>query len=191
MVELPPEELHETTGYILQAAYAMDALLHDLNTILSARSTLNEKMTVFSLSDIIALLRTTLKTEIEESSATIQVQIEKEANKLTSIKSYIQSAMFNLLSNAIKYRSPHRLPIIEIKVAKKNDHTVISVTDNGIGIDLQTHGHRLFGLYSRLNTDREGKGLGLYMTKTQIESLNGSLDVESEEGKGTTFTITL
>lgn len=190
-VELPPEELHETTGYILQAAYAMDALLHDLNTILSARSTLNEKMTVFSLSDIIALLRTTLKTEIEESSATIQVQIEKEANKLTSIKSYIQSAMFNLLSNAIKYRSPHRLPIIEIKVAKKNDHTVISVTDNGIGIDLQTHGHRLFGLYSRLNTDREGKGLGLYMTKTQIESLNGSLDVESEEGKGTTFTITL
>lgn len=189
--EMPPEELHETTSYILQAAYAMDDLLHDLNTILSARSTMNEKMETFSLNDIIASVCINLKNEIEESNTTINTQVDKDADKLTSIKSYIQSAVFNLVSNAIKYRSSGRLPVVTIKVSKKDAHTVISVSDNGMGINLEAHHQRLFVLYSRLHTDREGKGLGLYMTKTQIESLNGSLEVQSEEGKGTTFTIIL
>jgi PAS domain S-box-containing protein len=186
-----PEELLQTTGYILQAALAMDTVLHDLNTILSARSTLNEKMEVFSLADIVDSVCINLKNEIIASGTTIDTYVDPAADQITSIKSYIHSAVFNLVSNAIKYRSPYRLPAITISASEKDGCIVISVADNGVGIDLQRHGHRLFELYGRLRNDQEGKGLGLYMTKAQIGSLNGNLEVESEEGKGTTFTITL
>jgi PAS domain S-box-containing protein len=189
--DMPPAELPETTGYILQAAHAMDDLLRDLNTVLSVRSTLNEKMETFSLSATITAVCVNLQNEIEESSTRIDVQVDPQADKLTSIKSYIQSALFNLVSNSIKYRSTERSPIIVIKVFRKNESTVISIEDNGLGIDLRAHKDRLFLLYSRLHYDREGKGLGLYMTKTQVESLNGSIEVKSEEGTGTTFTITI
>ncbi len=75
--------------------------------------------------------------------------------------------------------------------ASIDDYTVISVSDNGIGIDMEVNSDKIFGLYSRINMDYEGKGLGLYMTKTQIEALGGSITVESKLGTGTTFTIML
>ena len=103
----------------------------------------------------------------------------------------MQSALFNLLSDAIKYRSPDRNLVISIKVYKAQNHTVITIEDNGLGIDLSKHKERIFVLYGRLHNDQDGKGLGLYMTKTQIESLNGTIEVESEKGRGSIFTIRL
>jgi PAS domain S-box len=189
--DMPQDELHETSGYILQAAHAMDTMLHDLNAILSARSTLSEKKENFLLSTIINAVTISLKKEIEDTNATIEVLIDPVADRINSIKSYIQSAVFNLVHNAIKYQSASLPPVITIKAFKNDMRTVISISDNGMGINLKKHGHNLFRLYSRLHTHKEGKGLGLYMTKTQIELLNGHIDVESEEGVGTTFTITL
>jgi len=185
------DEQNETSAYILQAAQAMDGLLRDLNTVLSVRSSIQEKMTTFSFREVFDAVCISLKKEIDESGTTIHVRIDPEADQLTSIKSYIQSAVFNLISNAIKYRAAGRPPIITVVVSLKDNRTIISVCDNGEGIDLTAHGERLFMLYSRLNLNREGKGLGLYMTKTQIEMLNGTIDVESEKGKGTKFIITI
>lgn len=189
--DVPSSELADTTGYILQAAKSMDELLRDLNTVLSVRSTLEEKMQTFLISDIVSLVCINLKNEIDESGTMISVAIDDQADQLTSIKSYIQSALFNLISNAIKYRSPDRSPVIVITGYKNEGHTVISVEDNGLGMDLDTHKDRIFMLYGRLHYDREGKGMGLYMTKTQIESLKGTIEVMSEIGRGTTFTITM
>src|SRR5690606_15883531 len=125
------------------------------------------------------------------TAAKIDINIAPGAEEITTIKSYLQSAVFNLVGNAIKYRSEDKPPVIRISAAKKKDHTVIVIEDNGIGIDLATNGERVFGLYSRFNTTYEGKGLGLYMTKTQIESIGGTITVDSTPGIGTTFTITL
>jgi PAS domain S-box-containing protein len=184
-------EQKETIGYILEAAETMDELLHDLNVILSTRSTLNEKVERFLLSEVINLISTALKKEIDTTAARITTDIHPDAVELTSIKSYIQSAIFNLVNNAIKFRSEDRLPVIHIVVYNKDDNTIITVTDNGKGIDLETNRDKIFGLYSKLNFHYEGKGLGLYMTKTQIESLGGTITVDSTEGVGTTFTISL
>ena len=63
--------------------------------------------------------------------------------------------------------------------------------DNGIGIDLNLYGDYVFGLYKRFNLEIEGKGLGLHMTKNQVEALGGSINVESALDKGTIFSITL
>jgi signal transduction histidine kinase len=169
----------------------MDDLLRDLNKVLSVRSTLEEKMQMFLISEVISLICVNLKKEIDESGAKINVAIDHSADPLTSIKSYIQSALFNLVGNAIKYRSPDRSPVISIRGYKYGGHTVISIEDNGLGIDLNADKDKIFMLYGRLHHDREGKGLGLYMTKTQIESLKGTIEIESQKGRGTTFTITL
>lgn len=188
---ITPEDKEITLEYIQEAAKAMDDLLQDLNVILSTRSMLNEKVEHFLLADVIRIVCSNLKNEITKSHAKITIDIQPGAAEIVSIKSYVQSALFNLVTNAIKYRSPDRTPAIDIRAAKSDERTMITVSDNGVGINLGTHGDRIFGLYSRFHLEHEGKGLGLYMTKTQIESLGGQITVESTEGMGTTFIITL
>lgn len=189
--DITPEDKETTLEYIQEAAQAMDDLLQDLNVILSTRSMLNEKVETFLLTDVLRTVFSNLKSEITRSEAEIITNIQPEATEIVSIKSYVQSALFNLITNAIKYRSPERTPVINIEAAKHEDRMVITVSDNGMGINLGTHGDRIFGLYNRFHLEQEGKGLGLYMTKTQIESLGGQITVDSTEGVGTTFVITL
>jgi signal transduction histidine kinase len=82
-------------------------------------------------------------------------------------------------------------PVIVIKSSFHENKVQISFTDNGKGIDLKNHGKQLFRLYKRFDTTVEGKGLGLFMVKTQVESLGGTISVNSEIDKGTQFIIQL
>lgn len=97
--------------------------------------------------------------------------------------------MYNVISNAIKYSSNDRRSEITVSVFLENNQTNFIISNNGICINLKLYKSRIFGFYSRVNTDKEGKGLGLYMTKVQLETLGGSIDVESELGVGTKFII--
>src|SRR5690606_4952931 len=179
---MPQDELGRTFEYIQEAADSMDDLLKDLNVILSTRSMLNEKVEPFSLTQVINTVASNLQHEVEQSKAVIEVDIAPGADDIVSIKSYIQSTFYNLIANAIKYRDEERPLLIKINGHRINHRTVIVVTDNGLGIDLETNASRIFGLYSRFHPNHEGKGLGLYMTKTQIELLNGTIDVKSKVG---------
>ena len=96
-----------------------------------------------------------------------------------------------MISNAIKYKSSKRNLIIKISAKKSDDKIIVKISDNGIGLDLKANGAYVFGLYKRFNFEIEGKGLGLHMTKNQVEALGGSIKIESELDKGTTFIITL
>lgn len=102
---------------------------------------------------------------------------------------YIESILLNLLSNAIKYRHPERQPVIEIDTETENDATILRIKDNGMGIDLKKHGKNLFGMYKTFHGNPDAEGIGLFITKHQIEALGAQLNVESEVGKGTTFII--
>ena len=82
-------------------------------------------------------------------------------------------------------------PVIRLKSILAADHIELVVEDNGKGIDLKRHGKDLFGLYKRFDTSAEGKGLGLFMVKTQVESLGGKIRVESEINNGMRFVISL
>ncbi|HEX8377794.1 MAG TPA: PAS domain S-box protein, partial [Pedobacter sp.] len=185
----PPEDMKQIFDYIMQSAESIDTLIKDLNDVLTARSPLNEKREEFLLTEIIQGVCHNLEQQINQSQALINVDISDEANELTSIKSYVQSIIHNLVSNSIKYKSAHRNPELKIKAWRESNHTHIEVADNGMGIDLNQYGSQMFGLYKRFTTQNEGKGLGLHMTKAQVESLGGSISVESELGKGTTFKI--
>lgn len=131
-----------------------------------------------------------LQPQIDEILPTIKTQFG--VTTIRTKAAYIESIFLNLLSNALKYRNLNRP--LEITVTTEpfiNGRTRIIFTDNGLGIDMKRNRDKLFGLYQRLHDVADGQGVGLFLIKTQISALGGSIAVESEVDNGTTFTITL
>ena len=119
----------------------------------------------------------------------IKINLEKDA--LVNInKAYLESIILNLLTNAIKYRNPLKKLKISISTKEKEDQTILTFEDNGIGIDIERNKDKIFGLYQRFHNYPDSKGLGLYLVKSQIETMGGTIDVQSEVDKGTKFTLT-
>ncbi len=113
-----------------------------------------------------------------------------EVSFLNTNKSYLESILLNLLTNAIKYKSASRKLKINITANKVDDCVVLIFKDNGIGIDLERNGDKIFGLYQRFHDYPDSKGLGLYLVKSQVETMGGTIGIESEVNVGTTFTLT-
>jgi len=121
-----------------------------------------------------------------------EVSIESDfsgAPEITYPKKYLESIVQNLLSNAIRYRSPKRKLKVELKSYVKDGSIWMEVRDNGLGIDMQAHGSKLFGLRKTFHDNHDAKGFGLFITKTQVEAMGGSIHAESELGKGSTFYV--
>src|SRR5690606_12306178 len=119
----------------------------------------------------------------------IKIELDK-ASVLKINKSYLESILLNLLTNAIKYRAAERKLRISVNSKKVDGSVVIIFRDNGIGIDLERNRDKIFGLYQRFHNYSDSKGLGLYLVKSQVESMGGTISVESTVDKGTTFTLT-
>ena len=119
------------------------------------------------------------------------LKIELSEEYISNInKSYLESIFLNLMTNSIKYRSATNQLKITITSKVINEELVISFKDNGIGIDMDRNKDKIFGLYQRFHNHPDSKGLGLYLVKSQVESMGGNISVESKLGKGTTFTLT-
>ncbi|MBP6557013.1 MAG: PAS domain S-box protein [Flavobacterium sp.] len=129
------------------------------------------------LSFLIGLHKPILKIDLEEVTI------------LNINKSYLESIFLNLLTNAIKYRSENKQLRVSISSKVVDDNLILTFKDNGIGIDLVRNGDKIFGLYQRFHNHPDSKGLGLYLVKSQVEAMGGTINVESAVGKGTTFTI--
>lgn len=102
---------------------------------------------------------------------------------------YMESIMLNLISNGIKYRFKDRPPVITIDVTETEKSLSFHVQDNGMGINLQANGGKLFGMYQTFNENADARGLGLFITKYQVNAMGGDITVESTPGEGTIFTI--
>lgn len=134
------------------------------------------------------------KTRLNEKGAAGTPSITHDFSKAPTAyfpKSYLESIFINLLSNAIRFSSPDRLPQIHVRSYKKSGWTWIDVQDNGSGIDLQKHGDKLFMLRKTFHDHPKSKGFGLFITKTQLEAMGGSIKVKSIPGTGSTFSIKL
>lgn len=129
-----------------------------------------------------------LQGEILISGANIVADF-KEIEGILYSKIYLESIFHNLISNALKYRDLNKIPEIKVSVKKTNKSIFLSVKDNGLGIDLSKNGHKLFGMNQVFHKHPDAKGIGLFMTKTQIESMNGKITVTSEVNVGTTFIV--
>ncbi|SNS57815.1 PAS domain S-box-containing protein [Ekhidna lutea] len=109
---------------------------------------------------------------------------------LRILPAYLQSILHNLITNAMKYGVTEDQRKIKISAKKESKEVFLTVADQGRGIDLERYGGKMFQLGSRFHPDEEsGHGMGLYMTKQQVEAINGRIEVESEINKGTTFKV--
>ena len=131
-----------------------------------------------------------LDIQILDSKAVVTSNFS-EAPAIKYPKLYMESILLNLLSNAIRYRAPDRVARIHFHTEIINNEILLIVTDNGLGIDLKKYGHQLFELNKTFHRHPDSKGVGLFMTKTQIEAVGGSITVESKVDRGTTFKIIL
>ena len=102
---------------------------------------------------------------------------------------YLESIILNFLSNAVKYSHSQRQPVILLSCFYEGNKPVLTITDNGVGIDLKRHGDKLFGMYKTFHGNTDARGLGLFISKSQIEFMGGRVEVESELNEGSTFKI--
>ena len=170
-----------------QAARRLDEVILDLDQILQVRGAIKEKKQLIHFDALVDDIKASISSLIEKDN--IHIDTHFEVNELFTVKSYLYSIFLNLITNSIKYRNPEIAAIISVSSQKHNNNIFLSFKDNGLGIDLQAHGDKLFGLYKKFHMDKEGKGMGLYMVKTQVEMLGGQISVTSEVNKGTEFIL--
>jgi hypothetical protein len=102
---------------------------------------------------------------------------------------YLESILLNTISNAIKYSHPARQPMIWLKSGYEDQKLVLTIEDNWIGIDLEKHGDKIFGMYKTFHNNLDARGIGLFITKNQIEAMGGQITIASILDQGTTFKI--
>jgi len=187
-VELKDTEKNEMLNGINISVNKLDNVIQDLNQILQVKHNVNEKKEEVKFSDMVKTIKSSIQQIIDKDGVVIKYDFS-ETDEMLTLKSYMYSIFYNLISNSIKYRRPDADPIIEIQSKKDNNKIILSFKDNGLGIDLDKKRNQIFGLYKRFHTHTDGKGVGLYMTKTQVETLGGRISVNSEVNKGTEFII--
>ncbi|WP_162055928.1 PAS domain-containing sensor histidine kinase [Pontibacter pamirensis] len=140
-----------------------------------------------ALSQVIREVQLDLNPQIEQAGAEIQVDIQ--VCRLIDFSSKnARSVVYNLVSNALKYRSPERQLLIQIDCYLQDNYQVLSVQDNGLGMDL-TDNSKVFGMFKRLHDHVEGTGVGLYIVKKIVENAGGKIEVESKVNEGTIFRV--
>ena len=166
---------------------SINTLVQDLLIYVRVLNNNKVKLESFELEPIITDSKN-LFLDILDDKVKVEVDL-KAWNTINFSKIYLKSIMQNLISNAIKYRDPDKESYIVIKTDFKKDKKVLLFKDNGLGINLERHENDIFKLYKRFHKNISGKGMGLFLVKTQLESLNAQIDLESQPGIGTTFKI--
>lgn len=166
-----------------EATEKLSETIENLNEMITIKKNVNIKKTIINL-----------KTEIEKITEPLKNQITIRNNipdtlNLNVIPVYLENILQNLLSNAIKYKSPQRAPQLEINHEIKDGFHIINFKDNGLGINIEKNKHKLFGMYKTFHGNEDAKGIGLFIVKNQIEVMKGKIEVESQEGLGSTFKL--
>jgi PAS domain S-box-containing protein len=184
------EEKLEFCNMVSSVANSLDETLIHLNDIITIQTTEDIQIKSISLSSAIHLAEKSLGLTIAETNATIHHDF-KENDLIQSNPAYLDSILLNILTNSLKYRKPDTPPEIHITLERIKGFSKLIIRDNGRGLDLKKYGSKVFGLYKTFHGNKDAKGLGLFITKTQVESMHGNVDIESEPNMGTSIIVEL
>ena len=166
----------------------LDTTLTHLNEIITIQTKVDEQREVLNVEACFNRVKASIKQMLLQSKAIIYTEFS-EVEEIEYVPAYLESILHNLITNALKYRDPDRDPEIKVYTYEENEKVFLIVEDNGIGIDLDQNGHKLFQMYNTLNNNPDATGIGLFITKNQIEAMGGKIFVESKLGKGSKFTV--
>jgi len=171
-----------------QASDNLLETLENLNQVVDINTKESEIKKPLNLKNNIVRVLQDLSAVLEKNDAQI-VNNVADTIDVNCAPAYLDSIILNLISNAVKYKSPDRSPLITINAVKSNEGVLLSISDNGLGIDLDRYGDKIFGMYKTFHNRKDAKGFGLYLIKNQIEAMGGSITVQSVIDKGTTFNV--
>jgi PAS domain S-box-containing protein len=183
------EERVEFIGMLKDSSQGLTDTLNELMKVLEVRFNKNIAFDSCDLTEVTNHVASTLMGQMVSKNAAIKTDFQKQHLEFPHI--YLESIFYNMISNSLKYTKEGVAPVIEITSREEYGKTILTFKDNGLGIDLNEHGHNMFKLNKVFHRGFDSKGVGLFMTKTQIETFGGSISVESQVGLGTTFKITL
>ena len=189
LVQAKDEETKaEMIQYLHTVSHGLDDTLRNLNELLQIQSKRDIERKPIFLKKAIQQTIDMVGMDIAKRKASITVNVPEDLI-IEWDQAYLDSILLNLLTNAMRYSHPDRLPQIVFSTTSVPDGIQLAVEDNGMGIDLQLYKNKLFGLYKTFHGNEDARGVGLFITKSQIEAMGGNIQVESTPGEGTRFLI--
>ena len=183
-----PTQKDECFGYLKATSNALSETIDHLKELVDIQSTIIHKKENLNLNDFLNQTFEVLSNEIKDHKVNIVNLIDRKETVQFN-PAYLESLFLNFTTNAIKYSHPDRTPEIRYSLVKEMGKMMLVIQDNGLGINLNKHGEKLFGMYKTFHQHPNARGIGLFMTKSQIESMGGTIEVESQVNVGTTFKI--
>jgi PAS domain S-box-containing protein len=181
------EETEEYMAMLKESSDSLIATLNELMKVLEIRNNKNLPFETCNFEATVSSVKSMLKGQIVAKQAIINTHFEVPAMQFP--KMYLDSIFYNMISNALKYSKADAVPVITISSIQEKGKLKLLFSDNGIGIDLARHGKDMFKLNQTFHSGFDSKGVGLFMTKTQIETFGGQISVKSEPDIGTEFEI--
>lgn len=184
-----PVEKVELIDEIKNISNNLTTTIEHLNEIVTIHANKKQKRKDVSLKKTLKLVTSSVRNIITSGNAEVTYDFNK-LQEVRFVSAYMESILLNLLTNAIKYKHPDRDAKVHFESGiTEGGKGYLKISDNGQGFDMEKFGDKIFGMYKTFHSNSDAVGIGLFITKNQIESQNGSIEVESEVNKGTTFTI--
>ncbi|MCI0751984.1 MAG: PAS domain S-box protein [Flammeovirgaceae bacterium] len=181
------DERKEYFNLLKESGQTVHNTFNELVEVLKIRQNPNIERHQLSFASTLEKVKKMLAARINETQAVIKEEFGTPYILYPNI--YLESILLNLLSNSLKYKHKDRIPTIRFRTFQENGHTILEVIDNGLGINLEKYGHQVFKLKKTFHEHPESRGIGLFITKNQIEALGGEIKVRSKEFEGATFVI--
>ncbi|MEP5934031.1 MAG: ATP-binding protein, partial [Winogradskyella arenosi] len=189
-MDLPETTDNEIFPLVKQAVSHLGETVANLNEVAAINIQKDLKTEKLNLLKCFNGAFSSISALIIESKTSVSVHIDP-AIAIKGVPAYLDSIILNFLTNAIKYKKPQEPAKIEINAREEEDDVILEIRDYGQGIDLKKYGEKLFGMYKTFHKHEDSRGLGLFITKNQIEALGGKIEVKSQVNEGTTFYIYL
>ena len=183
-------EKNDLINHLKTVSNSLTNTIDNLSDIVHQQTNRFIELETLNVNEYINNVKKLLELEIANKGAIVNNNVD-DGLYLYSNAAYLESIMLNLASNALKYSHPDRPPIIDVDSVVTENQIVLTIKDNGIGIDLEKHGNSIFNLYRTFHGNDNAEGIGLYLTKNQIDALGAEISVDSEVNVGTTFTISI
>lgn len=181
-------EKNELMLLLVSVSKLLNETMIHLNEVINIRTNVSLVIEPLNLNEYIANAMKIFSKEILSKEISV-INLIPQNLIINYNPAYLDSILYNLISNAIRFSHPERESIIRFEWIVKKNKNILQISDNGIGLDLKKYGSKIFGLYKTFTNNKLSRGVGLFMTKNQIEAMGGTITIESEAGQGTTFKI--
>jgi PAS domain S-box-containing protein len=181
---------NEMMQHLYKAGKNLKETISHLNEVVIMNTSVKKSLTSLNLYQYVEKALENINVQANKDNIIINNNVQNNLTVL-GVPAYLDSIILNILSNAVKYRDPLKKSYIKIEASIEKNYILLQVIDNGLGIDLVKHRRKLFGMYKTFHSNKEARGIGLFITKNQVEAMDGKIDVESLPGKGTVFKVFL